>query len=326
MSIFEKILLATDGSESSEIATKTVLDLSKGLDPEIYVVHVAGEHPYLHGYYDLRHREEEERLRREDQRVLEECAHQVRESGGTVADIYLRVGDAAKEIVELAEELGVGLVVLGSRGHGRIRRALMGRISTSVLRHAHCSVLIVRGYDPEEARVSLPGKLLVGIDGSEEASAAARAATEIARATGSEVHVAYAMQEERYRPHLGPEMWEGWEVGFEQAKGSARSWVEGQAERIRGEGVKAVEAHLLIGRPDAAIVWLAEKLGVGLIVMGNRGDGRMRRVLLGSVSDSVVRHAHCPVLVIRLREERSSRAIAARSYEDRGERPGPRSS
>jgi nucleotide-binding universal stress UspA family protein len=89
MSIFEKILLATDGSESSEIATKTVLDLSKGLDPEIYVVHVAGEHPYLHGYYDLRHGEEEERLRREDQRVLDECAHQVRESGGTVADIYL---------------------------------------------------------------------------------------------------------------------------------------------------------------------------------------------------------------------------------------------
>jgi nucleotide-binding universal stress UspA family protein len=102
-------------------------------------------------------------------------------------------------------------------------------------------------------------------------------------------------------------MWEGWEVGFEQAKGSAHSWVEGQAERLRGEGVKAVEAHLLIGRPDAAIVWLAEKLGVGLIVMGNRGDGRMRRVLLGSVSDSVVRHAHCPVLVMRPREEGSSR-------------------
>jgi nucleotide-binding universal stress UspA family protein len=77
--------------------------------------------------------------------------YQVREAGGTVVEIYLRVGDAAKEIVQLAEELEVGLVVLGSRGHGRIRRALMGSVSISVLRHAHCSVLIVRAYDhPKE--------------------------------------------------------------------------------------------------------------------------------------------------------------------------------
>jgi nucleotide-binding universal stress UspA family protein len=118
-------------------------------------------------------------------------------------------------------------------------------------------------------------------------------------ATGSEVHLAYAMQEERYRPHLRPEMWEGWQEGFEQAKRSARSWVEGEAERMRGEGTNAVESHLLIGRPDAAIVWLAEELGAGLVVVGSRGLRGIRRALIGSVSDSVVRHAHCPVMVMR---------------------------
>ncbi len=51
--------------------------------------------------------------------------------------------------------------------------------------------------------------------------------------------------------------------------------------------------------PDRAIVRLGEEIGAGLIVMGSRGRGRMQRVLLGSVSDSVVRHAHCPVLVVR---------------------------
>ena len=51
--------------------------------------------------------------------------------------------------------------------------------------------------------------------------------------------------------------------------------------------------------PDRAIVRLGEEIGAGLIVMGSRGRGRMRRALLGSVSDSVVRHAHCPVLVVR---------------------------
>jgi nucleotide-binding universal stress UspA family protein len=94
-------------------------------------------------------------------------------------------------------------------------------------------------------------------------------------------------------------MWEGWEEGFEQAKRSARSWVEEQAERMRGEGVKVVESHLLLGRPDAAIVWLTDELGAGLVVVGSRGLGGIRRTLIGSVSDSVVRHAHCSVMVIR---------------------------
>jgi nucleotide-binding universal stress UspA family protein len=109
----------------------------------------------------------------------------------------------------------------------------------------------------------------------------------------------YAMQEERYRSHLGPEMWEGWEEGFEHAKRSAKLWVEDQAERMRAEGTRVVESHLLIGRPDAAIVWLAEEIGAGLVVIGSRGLGGLRRALIGSGSDSVVRHAHCSVMMIR---------------------------
>ena len=301
MSIFMKILLATDGSEPSEIAARTALDLAKRLDSEVHVIHVAPEHPYVRAYYDLRHQEEEEGLRREDQRMLDEYVDHLRKAGGTVAESYLRVGEAAKEIVEVAEELGVGLVVLGNRGHGRIRRALMGSVSMGVLRHAHCSVLIVRGHGPEQERESLLGRILVAIDGSEGACKAAQVAAEVANATGSEVHLVYAMQEERYKPHLGPEMWEGWEEGFEHAKRSAHSWVEQEAERMRGEGTKAVESHLLIGRPDAAIVWSAEELGAGLVVVGSRGLGGISRALIGSVSDSVVRHAHCPVMVIRAR-------------------------
>jgi nucleotide-binding universal stress UspA family protein len=77
-------------------------------------------------------------------RVLETEVEKVREAGGTVAQIHLRTGKAAAEIVDLAEELGAGLVVVGSRGLGGIRRALMGSVSDSVVRHAHCPVLVVR--------------------------------------------------------------------------------------------------------------------------------------------------------------------------------------
>jgi nucleotide-binding universal stress UspA family protein len=299
MGIFAKVLLATDGSESSALAALAAVELSKRLGSEVHLNYVAREHPYVHPYYDLRHEEDEKRFRSEDEQALEEFVNRIQEAGGTIAESHLREGDPANEIVELAEELEVGLVVVGSRGLGSMRRALMGSVSTSVLRHAHCSVLIVRGYSPEHEQAFPPDKILVATDGSEEASAAAQVATEMAEATDSELHLAYAMQEERYRPHLGPEMWEGWEEGFEHAKRSSRSWVEEEAQRMRGKGAKRVEPHLVLGRPDAAIVWLAEEIGAGLVVVGSRGLGAMRRALIGSVSDSVTRHAHCPVMVVR---------------------------
>jgi nucleotide-binding universal stress UspA family protein len=233
-----KILLATDNSKEAQLAANAAVELSTKLQSELHVAYVAPEHNYVHAFYDLRHREEEERFRREDRRALEEYVDHVREAGGTIAESHLMVGDAAKEIVELAERLGVGLVVVGSRGHGRIRRALIGSVSTSVLRHAHCSVLVVRGYGDEQETLGLSDKkIFVATDGSEEASGAALAAIELARASDSELHVVYALQEERYRPHLGPEMWEGWQAGFERAKRGARAWVEEQQSScgVRGQ-------------------------------------------------------------------------------------------
>ena len=68
----------------------------------------------------------------------------VRETGGTVAQAHLRMGKADIEIVELAKEIDAGLLILGSRGLGRIERALIGSVSDSVVRHAHCPVTVVR--------------------------------------------------------------------------------------------------------------------------------------------------------------------------------------
>jgi nucleotide-binding universal stress UspA family protein len=71
-------------------------------------------------------------------------------------------------------------------------------------------------------------------------------------------------------------------------------------EKVKEAGGTVAQAHLRMGeRRDRAIVNLADEIGAGLIVMGSRGLGGIRRALMGSVSDSVVRHAHCPVLVVR---------------------------
>ena len=77
--------------------------------------------------------------------MLRKLLWRVQVSGGTVGGSHLRMGGVAEEVVSLAEELGAGLIVMGSRDHGGIRRALMGSVSDSVVRHAHCPVLVVRG-------------------------------------------------------------------------------------------------------------------------------------------------------------------------------------
>ena len=62
---------------------------------------------------------------------------------------------------------------------------------------------------------------------------------------------------------------------------------------------KVAGAHVAVGRPDAEIVRVAEEIGAGLVIVGSRGLGPIGRAVMGGVSDSVVRHAHCPVLVVR---------------------------
>jgi nucleotide-binding universal stress UspA family protein len=83
------------------------------------------------------------------------------------------------------------------------------------------------------------------------------------------------------------------------AERDAETFLKDQAEKIGSDGGKVAETHLRSGDPDKEILRTAEALGVGLIVIGSRGLGALTRALMGSVSDSVVRHAHCPVFVVR---------------------------
>jgi nucleotide-binding universal stress UspA family protein len=144
-----------------------------------------------------------------------------------------------------------------------------------------------------------PTKILLATDGSKEARLAAQAAAQLSKETGSEVHVAYVLPSptELRGHHLYSE--EVMSSVLEQAEGEGRSFLEEQAKQVGASGGKVAETHLETGEPDKEIVRLSEELGVGTIVIGSRGLGGVRRALVGSVSESVVRHAHCPVFVVR---------------------------
>ena len=141
MSIFPtKILLATDGSAEAQLAATTAADLAKSTGSELHVVHVGEFLPTILAQTEA----EPARIEREARELLEEQVRRVEGAGGTVEGTHLRLGRADEEIVDLAHSMGAGLIVMGSRGRGGIRRALMGSVSDSVVRHAHCPVTIVR--------------------------------------------------------------------------------------------------------------------------------------------------------------------------------------
>src|SRR3712207_241978 len=144
-----------------------------------------------------------------------------------------------------------------------------------------------------------PTSILLATDGSEEAARATEAATELAKETGSEVHLVYVLPTpaQLIGHHLySDEIRESLIGGAER---DAETFLKEQAEKITSNGGKVTETHLRSGDPDKEILRTAEALGVGLIVIGSRGLGAISRALMGSVSDSVVKHAHCPVFVVR---------------------------
>ena len=152
MSIFlTKILLATDGSEEATLAAQTAAELVAKFGSELHTVHVRPRVvSHSPGYYvgpevvENAQQKEQETLDRKAQRLLDTQVEEVRAAGGSVAQAHLRIGRFDEEIVKLAEEVGAGLIVVGSRGRGGVKRALLGSVSDSVIRHAHCPVLVVR--------------------------------------------------------------------------------------------------------------------------------------------------------------------------------------
>ncbi|HSL01650.1 MAG TPA: universal stress protein [Rubrobacteraceae bacterium] len=144
-----------------------------------------------------------------------------------------------------------------------------------------------------------PTTILLATDGSEEAALAAETAAELSKSTGSEVHLVYVLPSpaQLIGHHLlSGEARESAIAGVER---DAETFLKEQAEKVGSYGGKVAETHLRSGDPDKEILRTAEAIEAGVIVIGSRGLGAITRTLVGSVSESVVRHAHCPVYIVR---------------------------
>jgi nucleotide-binding universal stress UspA family protein len=160
-----------------------------------------------------------------------------------------------------------------------------------------------RNREQERRLLGTHGRLrpsvLLATDGSEDAALAARAAADLSDRARMRLHVVHVWQGLRpaTRPAAAaidpyPRVYEEWER-------EAGELLEEQTERLRSAGSTVAGAHLRKGRPAEEIVVLAEELDTDLVVVGSRGLGAVKRLVVGSVAEGVVSFAPCPVLVMR---------------------------
>lgn len=211
-------------------------------------------------------------------------------AGLPAIDVERRVaqGDAAGALVEAAG--GAELLVVGSRGHGGVRGAVLGSVSRACLHHAPCPVAVIHRTLPTSS-----SRIVVGVDGSPGASAAFAWACAEARLRNASVHAVCTYQE--------PWMLASGAVSTAEAIAELRSALADDAEGVLAEARESapegveVTGAAIHSPPGQGLVAAAGESD--LLVVGSRGRGGFRSLLLGSVSQYCASHTAGVAVVVR---------------------------
>ncbi len=274
------VLVGYDGSPDSHRALDWGMDAARqrGLPLHVLVAGGSGSHlpPEQQGTYEMRIT------------GLEREVRQVTAALGSRASTAVSTAAAAPALLEAAEN--ASMIVLGAQGHGRIAGVLVGSVSQHVSRHAPCPVVVVRHRHTRDST-----RVVVGVDGSADSSAAVAFAFDHAGRTGAALQVVYA-----FRPHVLPPG----EVGVTAHRGLVDETAVGErllAEVVAGWSEKYPDVQMSTETvpvpPARALTDASDR--AALVVLGSRGRGAFSGLLLGSVSQDVLHHAHCPVAIVR---------------------------
>jgi nucleotide-binding universal stress UspA family protein len=212
------------------------------------------------------------------------------------SDVDVRVlsGVPYAAIVEEAGRLGARLVVVGNRGRTGLAATLLGSVAARVVRYAHCPVLVARPRP-------LTGKVLVATDFSDPALPAIRAAAEETSRIGGKITAVHCLDAPSpdWLGLIHGATVEGLAIS-EASSRVARDRARDRLAAALGQAGIAGEMFVVSGSPADVIVDVAREVQAEVIVVGTAGRTGLRRVVLGSVAERVVRHAPTSVLVVRL--------------------------
>lgn len=213
---------------------------------------------------------------------------------GTVA-----TGDAAGVLVEMSSEHC--LAVVGTRGRGGFTERLLGTVSSALPAHAHCPTVVVphrAGADDPERRdgdtVHEVRRIVVGVDGSPTSEVALRHAVEQAESWDAEL---VAVAGVPLGSGAGVLAWLPSQIDHEQVLADIKAGLDVIVDQVEAEHPNIrIKRHVLDGSGAELLTEFSS--AADLIVVGSRGRGGFRGLLLGSTSQAVLHHSQCPVLVV----------------------------
>jgi nucleotide-binding universal stress UspA family protein len=287
---FAKILCPTDFSPGAERALRVAARTAGETGAELVIVHSWYMPPNAYSLEAPFPADLTQEIVEDAQGGLDAAVRQAAADGAKRVSSKLLTGVPWAEIVRLLEQEAFDLCVIGTHGRTGLARILIGSVAEKVIRHSPCSTLAVRPGDELQPFAHA----LVPTDFSYNAEHALELAAEVVAPRGSitllhviELPVRYSG--EVTNPDFARDLDKHAALALEQA-----------AAKLRRLGDYRVTVRSRIGYPGAqTLAAIDDDATIDLVVMGSHGRTGIKRALLGSVAEKVVRHARCPVLVAR---------------------------
>ena len=300
---FRSILVPLDGSPFGEAALAWATAIAAASRAKLRLVLVHQMPPAVWSKDAVRlFTRVELALRRSEREYLRRHAAHARKEGRIQVATAVLDGPVTRTILEYVADSGVDLVVMSTHGRGPMQRAWLGSVADEMLRTLQIPLLLVR---PGEGGAAAPatlagGELLVPLDGSGMAEAVLAPAGGIARVFDAPVTLLQVVPPVVLATDPALPFPQGYDEELTAAaRDDAQDYLDGLAERLREEGVRATAVAALGGNPAETVLDASKAPAVRLVALATHGRGGVKRLVLGSVADKLVRGAERPVLVVR---------------------------
>ncbi|MFC1896955.1 universal stress protein [Chloroflexota bacterium] len=298
--MYENILITLDGSELAEVALPYAEELSSKLKTEVILFQAVPRayHIYaVEGNTRIPYTDEEMKpLKASAEDYLKRVADGLKDKGITTKT-EVRVGTAADEIVNLADETNIGLITMSTHGRSGISRWTLGSVADKVVRGTKQPVFLIRakGAHPNVREKDILDKAVVPLDGSKESEAVIPYIEELAAKFKVEVTLYHMLS-------LDANIYS--EVQFTQTeslRASAKDYIGRVAAQLEQKGivVMAKFSEVTKGAEAEEIINLADKTQADLVAMSTHGRSGISRWFLGSVADRVLHEGNTPLLLVR---------------------------
>jgi nucleotide-binding universal stress UspA family protein len=292
--MFTRILVPTDLSAPSDAALAYARGFAGTFDAALHLLHVA-DNRFLRAVVGDPHDQETAALRQLQERLTDEDRRRFR-----ALPVVEHSDEPADEVVSYARTRGVDLIVMGTHGRSGMAHLLLGSVAEKVVRSAPCPVLTVREAPRSAGKAQAgPTRILVPTDFSAPSDAALDSARLLAARFGASLHLLHVVDEVFANGAFGLE-------GYAPESHDARTARFDEASRRLAAKLTPYDRTTLQGRTGVIfgtgarpIVDYAADNAFDLIVMGTHGRTGVAHLVMGSIAETVVRSAPCPVMTVR---------------------------